>query len=1137
MVRRSSPCPANPTAPTALTYPAATRTHHPDADGPTRSLGPDGLGTPSTDSAPPAAGRFFGDYELLEEVARGGMGVVYRARQLSLSRIVALKMIIKGELATPQELARFRLEAEAAARLDHPNIVPIYEVGEHDGYPYFTMRFIEGGSLAETRQPVRDVADNRRAAELVLAVARAVHCAHQHGIIHRDLKPANILLTAVSTSGPVSPSAPTVTISPNHLTPFVTDFGIAKRIDAATLATVSGAILGTPNFMAPEQARGDRHLTTAVDVYALGAVLYDLLAGKPPFGGSTVYDILKRVLEQEPVDPRTINPAVDRDLSVIALKCLEKEPGRRYSSAEQVADELDRWMRGETIQARPVGRAGRMVRWVRRNPALATTYALTALAVTLGGLGGAAVWQWRNAEAAREDASVARERVELANADLDAKNRQTELALAGEKKAKGETQGALDREKAARAAEVQARDELRRVSYLRDVDLAYRECLTGNVGRARNLLDGCPEDLRNWEWHHTRRLYQSERFTLGNSRETVGAVAFSLDGRLAAVAEMSGLVRVWDAKTGQFVRTLQGLDDSVQHVAFNADGSRLAALRTDSWVAKTDHRVMVWDVASGEVIHNISVHHEGVSIRVAFSPDGKYVATGGGDKSLARMWSLETGQLVHTFDWHTAPVGALAFSPDGQFLATGGSDGRVRVWDVTTGKPTHTPEKFAPGVYALQFSLDGKRLAVGLGNATAAILPLAGGGQPVVVGGHGAPVYSVTFSPDGTLLATTDWFGTSFVWQSANGRLWMIPSSRGNRGGSVVFGPDGGWLVTASQGVAEVWNTRTRLHESSLVGHTGRIDAWVIARSGAILTGGSDGDVKLWDRETAVRRILLVGFREKIRSLAVSPDGSRFVTGDDAKRVILWDARTGSKVRELGLLDGWVTGVAFTADGREVVATATGGSVRGWDVESGKPSPNWQFQLVLVGGADKAAIAPEKRLVAVRSGNAEVTVWAIPEKAGEKPRLVRKITVPGFVSSIAFSPDGSRLVVGGNGTVGGIIRAGEVRVWDVGTEREWVAVDAEDSNNRAVAISSDGTRVFTFRNDGLRVWDTPTRHEVLSLHIPGSLFHDPVAISADGKQIFAVMDSSTVVVWDAAPRVRPTLPTEIAPPPRVANRP
>src|SRR5262245_30487697 len=1067
------------------------------------------------------------------------MGVVYRARQLSLNRVVALKMILKGELATPQELARFRTEAEAAAGLSHPNILPIYEVGEQDGYPYFTMRFIESGSLAEMRQAVRNAADNRRAAELVLAVARAVHAAHQHGIIHRDLKPANILLTAAPAPGPVSDTAPTVTAL-DKLTPFVTDFGIAKRLDAATLGTASGAILGTPNFMAPEQARGDRHLTTAVDVYALGAILYDLLAGKPPFGGATVYDILKQVLEQEPASPRTVNPAADGDLSVISLKCLEKEPNRRYGSAEEVAAELERWMRGETILARPVGRAGRAVRWVRRNPALATTYAATALALTLAVLGGAALWQWREAEDARDEARDARGRVEQSLAALAVKNQETEAALAGEKKAKGETEEALDREKAARADEAKVREDLRRLAYLRDVDLAYRASLVGNVDQARGLLEGCPPDLRNWEWHHTRRLINSERLPLTDSQERIVGVAFSPDGRLAAATEESGRIRIWDATTGQFLRSLRGLDEGVYWLAFNPDGSRLAAARNDARVARCDHRVMVWDVASGEVVHDISVHHPGVRLHVAFSPDGKHVATGGGDKSLARIWSLETGRLVHTFDWHMEPVEALAFSPDGQYLATGGKDGRVRVWDVKTGQPAHTPQKFPAGVYSLAFSPDGKRLAVGRSGGLATILPLGGPDQSVTVGGHKAQVNSLTFSPDGKFLATPDWYSNSIVWEAGSGRFWFVPSSRTTGGsagagwGRVTFGPGGDWLVTAPDGMPEIWNTRTRLHETSLLGHTGRLAGRAVAPDGTILTGGWDGDVKIWDGETAVRRISLDGYRVKIRSLAVSPDSSRLATGDNEGRVIIRDARTGARLREFGPLKGWVTAVDFTPDGREVVAVAHG-SAAGWEVESGKPSPKWQFQ-VPAAIADTTAIHTGKRLLAIRSGNDVVTVWAIPEKAGEKPKIVRKLTVREFVSSIACSPDGSRLIVGGNGTApGGSIRAGEVRVWDVGTDREWVGVDAADSNNRATAISSDGSRVFTFRGDGLRVWDAPTRREVVSLRIPGSNFNDQVVISADGKHVYAVMDFSSVVVRDAVPRVRPTPPTETAPLPRAAN--
>lgn len=324
------------------------------------------LGGSGTD-APLGSVRYFGDYELIAEIARGGMGVVFRARQMSLNREVALKMILTGQLAGPADIARFHAEAEAAANLDHPNILPIYEVGEHQGQQYFAMKLVPGGNLAAKVAEL--VKDSKAAVAVFTKVCRAVDFAHRRGILHRDLKPGNILLDADGT-------------------PYVTDFGLAKKVDGDSNLTQSGAIVGTPSYMAPEQARAEKQLTTGVDVYALGAILYELLTGRPPFRGPTVLDTILQVLEKEPTDPRSVNLKVDRDLSVIALKCLEKNPAKRYESAAALADDLDRWVRDEPILARPVTRTERVWKWTKRNPGRAAVVAAGVLVLVVATVAG-----------------------------------------------------------------------------------------------------------------------------------------------------------------------------------------------------------------------------------------------------------------------------------------------------------------------------------------------------------------------------------------------------------------------------------------------------------------------------------------------------------------------------------------------------------------------------------------------------------------------------------------------------------------------------------------------------------------------------------------------------------------------------
>lgn len=351
------------------------------------------------DDSVPDDDRAVAGYDLLRVIGRGGMGIVYEARHRGLNRIVALKMIQSAALASPDDLRRFRDEAESVALLDHPNIVTIHEVGEHRGRPFYSMKKLDGGSLADRIAGPSD--DPRAAAKLAADIARAVHHAHQRGILHRDLKPANILLDLQGR-------------------PYVADFGLAKRLDRDSSATQSGALLGSPSYMAPEQSKGVRAITTAADVYGLGAILYWMLAGQPPFRADSVAETLAKLSTHEPEAPRKLNPKVDRDLEAICLKTLEKEPARRYVTAEALADDLDRWLRREPILARRIGRAGRLLRWSRRNPVVAGLVLICVALVIAMIAGGIASYARiaREREATRSALEVAQARlrqVEIGN--------------------------------------------------------------------------------------------------------------------------------------------------------------------------------------------------------------------------------------------------------------------------------------------------------------------------------------------------------------------------------------------------------------------------------------------------------------------------------------------------------------------------------------------------------------------------------------------------------------------------------------------------------------------------------------------------------------------------------------------------
>jgi WD40 repeat protein/serine/threonine protein kinase/Flp pilus assembly protein TadD len=1056
---------------------------------------PPTLPTPRTSPRPAPASPLLPQvpgYEVLCELGRGGMGVVYQARQQGLNRLVALKMILAGGHADAAELARFRIEAEAIARLQHPNVVQIHEVGEHEGRPFFALEYVAGGSLAKrlggTPLPAEE------AARLVEALARAVHVAHHQGVVHRDLKPANVLLT-FSREPPAS-ALPALAGGQrlNEAVPKVTDFGLAKLLSGDAGQTRTGDVLGTPSYMAPEQAAGRTHdIGPAADVYALGAILYECLTGRPPFRAATVLATLEQVRSQEPVAPSRLQPSLPRDLETICLKCLQKEPGKRYAGADALADELRRFCDGVPIRARPVGATERVWRWAKRKPWIAGLSAALVVLSLAAIIGPSILVVFLNA--ARTAAQH--------NAEQERKAREDATTQRG-------------------VAEERA-EALRLNLYVAQMNTAFQQWVRGNVPAVLDLLGNhLPEpgqdDLRGFEWYYLYGQCYQEALRIPGADE-IRCVAFSPDGRTLAVADGSSRVGLWDATSGQQRAVLEGHTAGVRTLAFSPDGRLLA-----TGAEGGDRTVRVWDLGTRRERAIFRGHSQPVTC-VAFSPDGKTLASGSADKTV-KLWdpaapSGPTAVLAARQTLaHPDGVSAVAFSPDGRSLAAScgyytPSQG-VTLWDLARGVPRarHSGGEF---VYSLAFSPDGSLLALGSGPISRSVVLLdAATAQPRgTLRGHADAVVAVAFARDGKTLVSGSWDGTVKVWDLAARRERRSIAAHLDNVRTVALAPDGRRLATGSTDRAvKIWDTADLADGRRPRANSGATHAVAFAPDGRSFVSAEGNEVAVWDTRLAQKRgaFPVPTTAHNTRSVAYSPDGTAVAVGTWDGSTIVYNPATGQErftakgFTTKSLLE-LVEAVAFSPDGKTLaIAGRPNGmpTVKLWDVATGAeratlttPGTGW--------GANSLAFAPDGKTLAV--GTVPLVVLWDLNPAGPPTLLATLRAHTDNVQCLAFAPDGQTLISGGWDKW--------VVVWDVAGRRERFRFRAHTGRIMALALSPDGKTLATGSEADLKLWHVATWQEIATLPVPEGGLRG-AAFAPDGLTLVAATQTGGLYIWKAA---------------------
>jgi WD40 repeat protein len=1077
--------------------------------------------TPTGAQVPLQLGRF----QIVRELGRGGFGIVFLAHDPVLGREVALKVPRPDVLDTAQLRRRFSREARAAAALDHPNIVSVLEAGELGGIGYIVSTYHEGSTLAGWLKGRFEDVPPRTAAHIVAALADGIQHAHEHGILHRDLKPGNVLLTASNRSASQSDRDDPTT----RLIPRITDFGLAKTEQETTDVTRSGVPMGSPPYMAPEQASGDHKAVGPVtDVYALGAILYEILTGQPPFRGESPLETLHRVLYHEPIRPRTLRLRLPHDLETICLKCLEKDRTRRYDTARALSDDLCRFLGGEPIRARPVPVWEHALRWARRRPNSAALIGLAMLAVCCA-VGGGVAW---STQLQKHNEALQRE---IARADRHARDAEMQTLLA---------------EKHRLLAE--------RHFYAANLRLARQALDARQLERAQDILneirpgDGAV-DPRDFAWHYLRRLARGEIIQLRGLKHRVTSLALSPDGRTLAARDREGTILLWDLATEEPRAKLENQELFADPAVFSPDGQFLATCDPGCTEKTEVVNVAIWEANTGRLRCRLSPGSGRTLVNLAFLAEnlfGILCLLPDGTKSV-QVWDLtpdpsepllctsihglrtahlshcsrdfaalegnrltlrnaRTGRVRLTIPGSFADVSNLVFSPDGRTLAGQLPGEGVVLWELDKGQQLDSIN-LGTGVDRIALNSDGRTLCV-VDETGQVHLKNWVTGQTHLLDSRtldSRRTVILAFSPDSRNLALAAHGGPEgpepvTLWSVSTGQKIGAFPGRREQVDTLVFTPDSRSVIIGGGHTPRIWlfNRATELGSPS--GHAG--PAWSVAISpdGKILASGSDDTheaktIKLWELPSGRPFSEWNGKRDTVSTLAFHPNGRILASGhlSTHDNVQMWEVPTGKLLGTLVGHSDKVLSVAFHRDGSILASAGSDRTIRLWEQTKGRPIG------VLSGHQDSVrhlAFSPDGRLLASASDDGTVRLWDLV--TGETPRVLRSSRK---VSAVAFSPDGE--------TLASADAFGNITLWNVGTGVQRGLINSDDLELLCLGFTPDGRNVATAGMERvIRLWDVITGQELLTLEGHKQKIN-ALAFSSDGSILASCSHDGAVNLW------------------------